>query len=271
MKNYHNSFDYLSKSFLFNFEQSPLAAYMYMTGEKKDTDGMRFGRLYHSIIAGDTDSYVLLDETKRPEPEKTFASKANKLWKNGIIDNARMNNKDIISLDEYNQILEMIERLRSDETVQRVNAFDLVQEEAFKADIKEGDITYKVKCKPDGLQIGRGENNANLVIDWKTCASVAPGKVRYDFVKFGYDVQAALYSDIISSLNGYTETNFLFVFQEKTEPYDALPVLVKWDSESMKEGRNKWRNYYMQARECFDSGIWPGVASKFDEGVLILD
>jgi hypothetical protein len=63
----------------------------------------------------------------------------------------------------------------------------------------------------------------------------------------------------------------MFIFQEKTAPYDVLPVLVQWDSDTMNEGRNKWRNYYIKARKCFETGIWPGVSSKFPEQCLIMD
>jgi hypothetical protein len=78
----------------------------------------------------------------------------------------------------------MIEQLKSNSIVQQINAFDLLQEEAFRAEI-DG---YKIKCKPDGLQIGRGANNENLVIDWKTCNNIHPKAIQYDFIKYGYDV-----------------------------------------------------------------------------------
>jgi hypothetical protein len=230
----------------------------------QDSDAMRFGRIYHAIIAGETDSFVVFDTDKRPEQDKTMASNLNKAWKDQVMTDA--GDRDICTAEEYAQFLAMIERLRENEVVQQINAFDLVQEEAFKAEI-DG---YKVKCKPDGLQVARGANKENLVIDWKTCTSVHPDKIRYDMIKYGYDVQAALYTDIISELNG-GESNFMFIFQEKTAPYDVLPVLVMSYSEVMKVGRNKWRNYYISARKCLDSGIWPGVADQFKEKCLIIE
>ena len=263
---YHNDYEYLSKSFLTKFEVSPAHAYAYMTGEKKDTEAMRFGRIYHAMIAGLKNQYIIFDDTLRPEPDKTFGSKLNKEWKDSILATAADAGVDIVTTEEHAEIEQMITRLRENEIVQRVNAFALVQEEPFRA-IIDG---MKVKCKPDGLQLARGENKENLIIDWKTCASVAPEKVRYDMVKYQYDVQAALYGDIIAELKG-GESNFLFIFQEKTAPYDVLPVLVRSASNMMEDGRNKWRNYHIQASECFRSGVWPGVANRFEEKCMIME
>lgn len=269
MKDYHDNYDYLSKSFLTKFDTSPAHAYHYMMHRGEiDTPAMRFGRAYHSIIEGKFFArFAIFDETARPELDKTMASKANKEWKATFLQAAKENNMEVIGREEADQIGAMLERLKANEIVQMIKAFDLVQEEAFRAEI-DG---YKIKCKPDGLQLNRGKNGENLVIDWKTCASVHPMKVKYDIPKFGYDVQAAMYSEIISAMNDNRETNFMFIFQEKNEPYDVLPVVIRWGSNVMQEGSDKWRDYYIQARKCFDTGIWPGVANKYEGGVLILD
>ena len=261
---YHNDYQYLSKSFLAKFELSPLHAYHYMTSEvKKDTPAMQFGRVYHSVIAGE--KYAIIDEAQRPEPDKTFASKLNKEWKESIIQTAKNQKLDIVSAEDHIEIMGMIDILRANEIVQKINAFELRQEETFKAEVNG----RKLKCKPDGLQIGRGENKANLIIDWKTCQTIAPRSIMYDFPKYGYDVQAAVYCDVISKLHG-GESNMLFIFQEKDAPYDVLPVLVNADSETMQYGREKYQRYYDKAMECFDSGVWPGVASHYHEKILVL-
>ncbi len=267
MKEYHKDYEYMSKSFLTKFAISPAHAFHYMTQPQETTPAMTFGRVYHSIIAGDHGSYAVFDPDERPEGDKTMASKANKEWKAQFYEIAENNGLDVISAEEFGQITKMVARLKENPVVQKINSFDLVQEKAFRAEI-DG---LKIKCKPDGLQIGRGENKENLVIDWKTCSSVAPEKIKYDIQKFGYDVQAAMYCEIMSELNDNRETNFLFIFQEKNEPYDVLPVLVSWDSATMQVGSDKWRDYYIQAMRCFETGKWPGVSSRFDGGALIVE
>ena len=264
-EDYHNDYTYLSKSFLAKFEISPLHAYHYMTSEKADTDAMRFGRVYHEMIAG-TEGWICYDTERRPELDKTMGSRLNMAWRKEIYEKAESDNKDVITFDEQTVIRNMIDVLKKNALVQKINAFDLVQEKAFRAEI-DG---LKVKCKPDGLQLARGKNKENLVIDWKTCANVHPYRIKYDIIKYGYDIQAGLYSDIISELHG-GETNFLFIFQEKNEPYDVLPVLIMSNSEMMKDGSNKWRNYAIQANKCLKSSVWPGVSSGYDAGCLIIN
>jgi len=160
----------------------------------------------------------------------------------------------------------MIERLKQNEIVKKINAFSLLQEEAFRTEV-EG---RKIKCKPDGLQIHRGKNGENLIIDWKTCASINPDKITRDINSYGYDVQAAMYCDIISTING-GETNMLFIFQETQAPYDVLPVFVNSGSYTMEAGRTKYKRYYDEAIECFASGVWHGVANKYPDKCLILE
>jgi len=261
-QSYHSDYEYLSKSFLTKFALSPLHAFEYMNAEKKDSEAMRFGRVYHAIIAGLSNEYLVFYPELRPEPDKTFASTLNKAWKAEI----EASHNDVISVEDYNEILTMLSRLKENEIVRKINAFSLLQEEAFRATI-EG---RKIKCKPDGLQIHRGKNNENLVIDWKTCASIHPDSITREVVKYGYDVQAAMYCDIISKLNG-GETNMLFIFQEKNSPYDVLPVLVNSDSYTMESGRNKYQRYYDEAIECFKSGAWNGIANKYPDKCLILE
>jgi hypothetical protein len=261
---YHMDFEYLSKSFLMKLDISPLHAYHYMTAEvKKDTPAMKFGRCYHAAIAGE--KYAIIDESQRPEQDKTMASNANKAWKREIEERAQLEKLDIITADEHLEIMSMIEAIEANEIVRKINAFELKQEEVFKAEVNG----RKLKCKPDGLQIGRGKDKENLIIDWKTCTDIHPKNIMWDVPKYGYDVQAALYCDVISAIHG-GESNMLFIFQEKSAPYDVLPVLVKQDSDSMTYGRDRYQRYYDKARECMTTGEWPGVASNYSEKIMIL-
>jgi len=261
MTDYHKDYEYYSKSFLMQFEKSPLAAFTYMNTERVPTDAIIFGQAYHAVIDGTfKDSFVsdkeIFDTIGGKSPRSTNAYKE---W-------VAEQTKQIIQFPDIEILKQMILQLKENEVVKRINAFELVQEMPFYAEISG----YKVKCKPDGLQIGRGKNGENLVIDWKTTDDLSEYSIKRSIFKYGYDVQAALYCEIIAKLNNDVETNMLFIFQDKNAPYDVLPVLVKWDSEIMQFGRDKWRTYAQKADECFKSGIWPGVASKYSENLLIL-
>jgi len=260
MYDYHKDYEYYSKSLLVQFEKSPLAAFTYMNEKKEPTPAMIFGQAYHAIIDGSfKDSFVsdkeIYDSIGGKSPRSTNAYKE---W-------VANQDKLIIQFNDIEVLKLMMLQLKQNEVVKKINAFELVQEQPFKAEISG----YKVKCKPDGLQIGRGKNGENLIIDWKTTDDLSEYSIKRSIIKFGYDVQAALYCEIISKLNNDSETNMLFIFQEKNAPYDVLPVLVKWDGETMQFGRDKWREYAALAEMCFSTNVWPGVASKYSENLLI--
>lgn len=261
MSDYHKNYEYYSKSFLCQFEKSPLAAWHYMNSEKESTKAMDFGRAYHAIIDGSFNDLfesdrIIYSEIDSKSPRATNAYKQ---W-------VSEQEKSVIQWEQIDIIEQMLIQLHSNDVVRRINAFELVQEKPFYAEISG----YKVKCKPDGLQISRGKKGENLVIDWKTTDDISEYGIRRSMYKYGYDVQAALYCEIISKLNNDTETNMLFIFQDKNAPYDVLPVLVKWDSDVMQLGREKWREYAQKANECFIKNEWPGAASKYSEKLLIL-
>lgn len=256
---YHKNYEYLSKSFLVQFEKSPLHAYHYMNSERVATPAMIFGQAYHAVLEGTFERDYCTDDAivQRIGGSKPRATKEYKEWAESLT-------KKLISHDDYLQILSMRKQLEKTEIVKRINAFNLVQEQPFYAEI-DG---YKVKCKPDGLQLNRGKNGEHLIIDWKTTDDLK--YIERTIIKYGYDVQAALYCEIISKLNEGKETNMLFIFQEKNAPYDVLPVLIKWGGDAMFNGKRKWREYAKQAKQCFETNNWPSAGDLLIDKCIIL-
>lgn len=214
---YHENHEYWSKSFLNQFRKSPLHAWHYMHARKEATAAMRFGTMYHAFIDGTYQGRYVCDYEKCQEIGGA-SPRATKLYKEWVAEQTC----EIVTVTEHEQVVAMIAQLRKNEIVQKINAFDLVQEQPFYAEI-DG---YKIKCKPDGMQLFRGKDKQHLLIDWKTTDKLE--YIESTIYKYGYEVQAAMYSEIISLLHGGNETNFMFIFQEKTPPYDVLPVLVRW-------------------------------------------
>lgn len=256
---YHKDFTHLSKSFLIQFEKSPLHAYHYMNSKRVPTPAMIFGQAYHAYMDGSFENLFITDTIicESIGGSKPRATNAYKEW-------VSQQTKQIISEQDLAEIKAMREQLEKTEIVKRINAFNLVQEQPFYAEI-DG---YKVKCKPDGLQLNRGKNGEHLIIDWKTTDDLK--YIERTIIKYGYDVQAALYCEIISKLNEGKETNMLFIFQEKSAPYDVLPVLIKWTGDTMFNGKRKWREYAQQAKQCFETNIWPSAGDLLIDKCIIL-
>jgi len=257
MENYHSDYEYYSRSFLTKFEKSPLAALHAMNEKKEPTPAMLFGSAYHAYMDGtfERDYVTDLEICLTIGGAKPRATNAYKEW-------VAAQTKIIFSIDSLAEIIKMKAQLEQNSVVKRINAFDLVQEEPFRA-IVDG---FKIKCKPDGLQLNRGKDGEHLIIDWKTTDDLK--YLKNNIIKYGYDVQAAMYCDIISQLHG-GESNMLFIFQEKNAPYEVMPVFIKAGGEMMAEGRRKWKQYATLANECFLKNHWPAASDMLIEKCLI--
>lgn len=255
MKDYHKDFSFWSKSFLVNFLNSPLAAKGYMNEEKKDTPAMNFGRAYHLACEGKkVDVY---DQKNRPDLKHSMSAMKNAAW----LEELKKDHETIISFDELQVINDMIDQLKKNETYKKIAKFSPKQEEPFMT-VWKG---YKLKCKPDAILESRA-----LIIDWKTIDDISERGIFMNMRKFHYDMQAAHYCEVLGNIKK-VKHNFLFMFQEKKAPYDVLPVLVRYNSETYKRGLDKLRVCCERAEKAFTTGIWSGAASKFDNGILELE
>lgn len=253
--NYHDDHSAFSKSFLTYFLKSPLAAKTFLDGERKDTAAMNFGRAYHSIVAGFED-YKVYDESERPNQKFGMAAQANVAW----LEEMKKECETCISKTEFEQILDMKVKLMENEITNKIIGLKHLKEVAYKATI-DG-VNYK--CKPDAIVM-----ESALIVDWKTIDSVDEWNVRKNIRNYHYDMQVALYCDILKEQTGIAH-NFLFVFQEKEKPYDVLPVLVRHTSETYMSGRVKYKECGAAAKKAFETGIWPGAASKYNDNMLEL-
>ena len=255
MSNYHKDYTYWSKSLLSKFLESPKRAFIYMNSEfNSDTKAMNFGRAYHSYIEG-VDDFVVIDEEKRPDFTKGMTANVNKEWLKKI----KESSDTVISKEEYCQIVDMVETLKYNSVFCKMCG-EQKNEEVFKAVING----FKLKCKPDRIL-----TKQCLIVDWKTCESVNERKIKYAINDYNYDMQSAIYSDIMFALTG-VKHNFLFMFQEKTAPYEVLPVLVRHTSDVMEQGRQKYLEACKRAKESFETGIYKTVSEFYENQILEL-
>lgn len=105
-----------------------------------------------------------------------------------------------------------------------------------------------------------------VVPDYKTCKSADPVKLQRTLVDYGYDQQAAWYSDAAEALGLAPHgVRFVFVFQEKEPPY--VVSVLEPDEVVLERGRARnWLAMTLYA-ECRASGVWPGYV----EGVGVLE
>ncbi len=96
--------------------------------------------------------------------------------------------------------------------------------------------------------------------DFKTCASARPDLFEKSIFKCNYDAQAALYRDMYVAATGEDRTDWVFVAQENSAPYEVADPMPCLSSDFVDIGRSKISfalKYYCQ---CLASNEWPSYS-----------
>ena len=108
------------------------------------------------------------------------------------------------------------------------------------------------KCRPDFL-IMDGEDIQGIV-DLKTCCDAGADAFSRSMASFGYDVQAAFYTDGLRALTGMT-LPFYFVAVEKDGPFAVAAYQAS--DEVIEVGRAKYRAALQLLNWCREKDQWP--------------
>lgn len=95
-----------------------------------------------------------------------------------------------------------------------------------------------------------------IVADYKTAATADPEVFGKSAADYGYHMQAAWYSDLITGLGLAQSVAFLFVVQEKQAPYEV--TVAQLDPVDLAIGRYQNRMAIETYVECEEAGVWPG-------------
>lgn len=125
-------------------------------------------------------------------------------------------------------------------------------------------ITYKgipLKARPDCFNI---ENN--FISDIKTCQDNSPKSFRYDVYKWGYHLQAVVYSEVM----GIPVENFRFIAIETKYPYSVQ--LYSLNEKMIEEGRFGFQKALSDWRLYLETGIVMGYNTDNlnNDGSIIL-
>jgi len=101
----------------------------------------------------------------------------------------------------------------------------------------------------------------NAIVDVKTCADASPAGFAKACGTFGYDMQAAWYTDGVEALTG-ERLPFLFIAVEKTAPH--LVAVYQLDDFALERGANRNREALRIYAECESSGVWPGYSTDIE-------
>lgn len=207
----------INASFLKKLRKSPLTA---LGIDQDETAALTFGSAYHCYILEPElfdSEYLIYDPDKRPEPEKTFAAKANKEWKAEQYETAAAQGKTILDSADLMKIKLMAERLK----LNNINADVLIKNSEHELSVYQSvemdGNKYDVKCRVDGLNV---DLETGVMYDLKTTKDAHPDGFGRECGKYGYHISAAFYKRLLE-LEYNKPFEFFIIAQETEAPFNS--------------------------------------------------
>lgn len=105
-----------------------------------------------------------------------------------------------------------------------------------------------------------------VVVDYKTAASAQTDRFVHDMIKYGYTLQAAMYTEAVMKCKRLKyRPDFIFVVQEKAEPYSVNVIYVANDSSVMMYGCDQFRELIGTLHQCKLTDDFYGYTGAFGE------
>lgn len=252
-KEYHSNLEAVSKSRLERFSKSPQWFKWCEEHPPETTDDLVEGSAFHKLVLEPQDfakEYAILPPCDRRTKDGKATYESFLLESNGL---------QIITQEQYNMICGMRDSVMSNKYA-RVILQGEVEQSYYWTD----DLTQELcKCRPDVL---RPINDRILITDLKSCRSADTESFTRDVVKFGYDLQSAMYREGVSKVleKDISLIDFVFVAVEKKPPY--LINILQASSLVLERGNSLFRHYLGQYAECKKTGNWYGY-NGFSGGV----
>ena len=114
------------------------------------------------------------------------------------------------------------------------------------------------KCRVDCImQMG----GATYIVDIKTAENAASDEFTRKSIKYGYPMQAAMYSEGVKKATG-TNCSFVFVIIEKEPPYAVN--IMQADGLHVQYGYDLFREAIGIYHDCKINNNWYGYLGKFN-------
>ncbi len=232
-----------------------LAHYVYnLNNPTQQTEALAFGSAYHKIVLEpDTfeKEFFVIDESKRPEPDKDFRNSKNKEWKQQqMVANA---GKTLITSWDYTRLRSMQEVLLNNPfTADLIKSCDEIESSIF-SEMNGMDV----RVRPDAF-------NQRLILDLKSTEDCSPDGFSRTSASMFYHLQAAFYTDVTAHIDGI-KRQFVIIAQEKTAPYVAQIYIVP--EHVISQGRHEYKAALEKLKIACETGEFPAYESKEMGGI----
>lgn len=277
---YHNGEyyrDFLSSSQLKAYAKSPKYARFLLDNPQEQTESMRFGSLFHDLMANIADSNgayaeglnswlagtAIYTAPVNPKTGLPYGS-ATKAYTEHYEAFCNMNaQRTILTKEDILNVSTMADRLINHCGATSLQVRKLLKwgepEVSFFITSEDG---IKLKCRPDLL-------TGSKIIDWKTTAldDLTEESINRAILRYGYHISAAMYQYIVHEVTGKW-MSFYLVFVQKNAPYDCIMVDMRYYGYQYEEetdivipgvGAMEFKRLLDLHSKCVRNNEWPGA------------
>lgn len=236
----------ISRSQLFKLRESPEKFKWSEEHPEPPTPALVFGQLLHAMVL--QPDMVGRDFAVAPNVDRRTKG-GKEMWADF---EASAEGKTVVTADMAEQAVAMRDKLMSNDYVRQLLGGER-EKPFFWTDELTGE---ECKCRVDCLT---SINGMDIIVDLKTAESADTDTFMRHAIKYGYNLQAAMYGEGVR-VNTGKEHAFVFVTIEKKPPY-AINIMQA-DKAFVLHGFDLFRELIGTYHECKVSGNWYGYLGK---------
>lgn len=239
----------ISRSELWRIRESPQKFKYYKENPPEPTPALLFGQVFHKMLL-EPDTF---------DEEFVAAPGVNRRTKEGkqILENfaSKHENQKIIPAEMFDQAKEMCDAVKREPL-----AVKLLKGKSelpfFWTDEMTGE---ECKCRVDVLNT---EYRQPIIVDAKTTADASTESFIRSAINYGYDFQAAMYSEGVEKNIG-KKPLFVFIAVEKDPPFSVN--ILQADELMLRRGYDLFREYIGIYHDCKMTGNFYGYLGKLNQ------
>ena len=227
---------------------SPAHYKAYQEEIKEETDAMRLGTATHIAVFQPSlfDSHVVMApkfDRRKTEDKVAFA----KFQEQNV-------GKILLSQDDYDRCLGMAEAVRGNPTFIKLTECGEPEYSITAETVAEG---IKVKGRLDWVDFKN-----RVIVDLKSIGETASFRaINKTIHKRGYDIQNAMYNQLLTALIADSDFRFVFAFCESNKPHGVRFVEIN-KSNLWFETMPRISSAFASLKQAYDSGVYENYSNK---------
>lgn len=155
--------------------------------------------------------------------------------------------KTLLTPDQADAISGIVEAINANPFAKRLLTGEHESSRFWTDDVTGEACKCRTDCETD-------IDGTHYIVDLKTCADASTEQFMRDALRFGYHVQAAMYTEGVKAATG-KDSVFVFVAVEKEPPYGIN--ILQADPAFILHGTDEYRYLLGLYHECKERDFWP--------------